>query len=61
MAEDFDDIEAFEAKETSGKLPVGWLILFWGLIIWGIFYFVSYTPAISGWSQEKAYEESVNK
>jgi len=61
MVEDFDDIEAFEAKDTSRKLPVGWLILFWGLIIWGIFYFVSYTPAISGWSQEKAYEESVNK
>jgi hypothetical protein len=61
MVEDFDDIEAFEAKDTSRKLPVGWLILFWGLIIWGIFYFVSYTPAISGWSQDKAYEESVNK
>ena len=61
MVEDFDDIEAFEAKDTSRKLPVGWLILFWGLIIWGIFYFVAYTPAISGWSQEKAYEESVNK
>ena len=61
MVEDYDDIEAFEAKDTSRKLPVGWLILFWGLIIWGIFYFVSYTPAISGWSQEKAYEESVNK
>ena len=62
MVEDYDDdIEAFEAKETSKKLPVGWLILFWGLIIWGIFYFVSYTPVISGWSQGKAYEESVNK
>ena len=61
MVEDYDDIEAFEAKDTSRKLPVGWLILFWGLIIWGIYYFVSYTPAISGWSQGKAYEESVNK
>jgi choline-glycine betaine transporter len=61
MAEDFDDIRAFEAKETSRKLPVGWLILFWGLIIWGIYYFVAYTPAISGWSQEKAYEESIKK
>ena len=61
MAEDFDNIEAFEAKETSRKLPVGWLILFWGLIIWGIYYFVAYTPAISGWSQEKAYEESIKK
>ena len=61
MVEDYDDIEAFEAKDTSKKLPVGWLILFWGLIIWGIYYFVSYTPAISGWIQGKAYEESVNK
>lgn len=61
MAEDLDNIEAFEAKETSRKLPVGWLILFWGLIIWGIYYFVAYTPAISGWSQEKAYEESIKR
>jgi choline-glycine betaine transporter len=62
MVEDYDDdIEAFEAKETLKKLPVGWLILFWGLIIWGIYYFVSYTPAISGWSQGQEYEESVNK
>ncbi|MBI5676748.1 MAG: hypothetical protein HZC48_13180 [Nitrospirae bacterium] len=61
MAEDLDNIASFEAKETSRKLPVGWLILFWGLIIWGIYYFVAYTPAISGWSQEKAYEESIKK
>ena len=61
MAEDFDDIQAFEAKETSRKLPMGWLILFWVLIIWGIYYFIAYTPAISGWSQEKAYEESIKK
>ena len=61
MTEELDNIEDFEAKETARKLPVGWLILFWGLIIWGVYYFVSYTPAISGWSQEKAYEESVNK
>lgn len=61
MAEDFDNIPAFEAKETSRKLPLGWLILFWGLIIWGIYYFAAYTPSISGWSQEKAYEESIKK
>ena len=59
MAEEFDNIEDFEAKGTARKLPVGWLFLFWGLIIWGIYYFVSYTPEISGWSQEKAYEESL--
>ena len=61
MAEDFDNIEEFEAKETAKKLPVGWLILFWGLIIWGIFYLAAYSPSISGWSQGKAYEESVKK
>lgn len=59
MVEEMDNIEDFEAKETAKKLPIGWLILFWGLIIWGIFYFVAYTPAISGWSQAKAYEESI--
>jgi choline-glycine betaine transporter len=61
MVEEYDDIEALEAKETANKLPIGWQILFWGLILWGIYYFVAYTPAISGWSQAKAYEESINK
>lgn len=61
MNEEMDNIEDFEATETAKKMPLGWLILFWGLIIWGIYYFVAYTPAISGWSQEKAYEESVQK
>jgi len=59
MAEEIENIEEMEAKETSKKLPLGWLILYWGLIIWGIYYFISYTPSISGWSQEKAYEESI--
>ena len=59
MPEEYDDIEALEAKETAKELPWGWTILFVGLILWGIFYFVSYTPAISGWSQAGAYEESV--
>lgn len=61
MADELDNIESFEAKETSRKIPVGWLILFWGLILWGIFYFAAYSPAISGWSQAKAYEESIKK
>jgi len=59
MNEDLDSIESFEAKETAKKLPIGWLLLFVGLIVWGIFYFFLYTPGISGWSQEKAYEQSV--
>jgi hypothetical protein len=61
MADDIDNIEEFEAKNTAKKLPIGWLILYWGLIAWGIFYFAAYTPAISGWSQATAYEESLNK
>jgi len=61
MAEELDDIEKFESKETSRKLPIGWLILFWALILWGIYYFAAYSPAISGWSQSKAYEESIKK
>lgn len=61
MVEEMDNIEEFEAKDTSKKLPVGWLILFWGLILWGAYYFIAYTPSISGWSQEKAYEESLTK
>lgn len=61
MAEDLDNIDAFEAKETSHKLPVGWLVLFWGLIIWGVYYFATYSPFISGWTQAKAYEESIKK
>lgn len=61
MAEEIDNIEEFEAKETKHRLPIGWLILFWGLILWGIYYFAAYTPAIGGWSQAKAFEESVKK
>lgn len=61
MAEEFDNIHDFEAKETSRKLPLGWLILFWGLILWGVFYLYTYTPSLGGWSQEKAYQESSGK
>lgn len=59
MAQDPDDIASFEAKETSHKLPVGWLILFWGLILWGVFYLYTYTPSLGGWSQSGAYEQSL--
>lgn len=61
MADDLDNIESFEAKETSHNLPVGWLILFWGLILFGIYYLYAYSPSLGGWSQEAAYEESVKK
>jgi N-terminal domain of cytochrome oxidase-cbb3, FixP len=61
MKDDLDNIDSFEAKETSRTLPVGWLLLFWGLIIWGAYYLYTYTPSLGGWSQEKAYQESVQK
>jgi hypothetical protein len=48
---ELDDLSAFEAKETSRKLPAGWLLLFWGLIVWGAWYLWTYTPALGGWRQ----------
>jgi hypothetical protein len=52
MAEELDDISELESpKETAHKLPVGWLLLFWGLIVWGVYYLWAYTPALGGWSQ----------
>lgn len=56
--EELDSLKEFENEETlMRKIPRGWLILFWALILWGIYYFISYTPAISGWSQEKVFLE----
>ncbi len=51
-----DDLSAFEAKETSHDLPVGWLLLFWGLVVWGIWYLWAYSPALGGWSQAQDLE-----
>lgn len=59
--EEFDNFEDYNRKDTHNKLPFIWLALFVGLIIWGVYYFVAYTPAISGWTQEKAYQESLEK
>jgi hypothetical protein len=51
-----DDLEKFEAKETARKLPVGWLLLFWGLIAWGAYYLWAYSPGLGGWSQAQDLE-----
>ncbi len=59
MADEIDNIKEFEAKDTAKKLPLGWQLLFWGLILWGVYYTVAHTPAISGWSQERAFTESL--
>jgi len=61
MVQDIDKIEDMEREDTKKKLPIGWLLLFIGLILWGIFYIIFYTPAISGWSQERQYLESIKK
>jgi hypothetical protein len=61
MADDFDDVSKFEAKETSHTLPLGWQLLFWGLILFGIYYALAYTPVFTGWSQERAYTETLKR
>jgi hypothetical protein len=53
---ELDDLSAFEAKETSSKIPVGWALLFWGLIVWGAYYLWAYSPALGGWQQAQDME-----
>ncbi len=59
MTEDIDILEDMEKQDTKTKLPLGWVLLFAGLMLWGAFYLITYTPQISGWTQEGAYLESV--
>ena len=62
--EELDELKEFlveESEDAKRKIPIGWLILFWGLILWAIYYFAAYSPSISGWTQGKAYEESLKK
>ena len=56
MSEELDDLSRFEAKETSRKLPVGWLVLFWGLIVWGAWYLWAFSPWSTGWTQAQDLE-----
>lgn len=53
---EMDDLSKLEATETSRRLPVGWLLVFWGLIVWGAWYLWTYTPALGGWSQAQDLE-----
>jgi cytochrome c oxidase cbb3-type subunit 3 len=46
-------------QESHNKIPAGWMAFFAGMIIFVIWYVVSYTPAISGWSFYKKYEEEM--
>lgn len=59
--EEFDDLEKFEREDTKKVLPLGWLILFLGLIVFGVLYLYMYTPAFTGWTQNKSIEEIINK
>ena len=59
--EHFDDIHDMERKDTKSRLPAGWVLLFVGLIVFGIYYIAAFTPAISGWTQAKEYEQSLKK
>lgn len=61
MSEELDNIHDFESRNTAKKLPFGWQLLFWGLILWGIYYVATYTPFLSGWSQEQEYVNSIKK
>lgn len=51
MTETYDDI-----KELDNKLPRGWFLFFIGVIICGVYYILSYTPGISGWTQTKGIQ-----
>lgn len=61
MTEIPDTAEAMEARETAHRLPVGWLVLFFGLIAWGAAYIWLYSPATTGWSQAGEYQKAVEK
>ena len=54
-----DTADGLEAKATASKVPLGFWLLFWGLIVWGVYYAWTYSPSLGGWSQSKAYDESV--
>jgi cytochrome c oxidase cbb3-type subunit 3 len=48
-----------EPKESHNRIPRGWLFFFFGVIVWLLWYIVSFTPAISGWSFYKNFEKEM--
>ncbi|NHQ60163.1 c-type cytochrome [Chlorobium sp. BLA1] len=48
-----------EPQDGHNKIPKGWLLFFFGGVIFLVGYTVSYTPAISGWSFYKEYEQEM--
>ena len=61
MEQEFESIEGLESHDHDRDIPLGWWALFWGLIIFGVVYGWLYTPSLGGWSQESAYQQSVQK
>ncbi len=45
--------------EGGNKIPKGWLVLFAGMVVFLLLYIVRFTPAISGWSFYKVYEQEM--
>ncbi|NTW62952.1 MAG: c-type cytochrome [Chlorobiaceae bacterium] len=50
-----------EPGEGHNSIPKGWMLFFFGVIIWLVWYIVSFTPAISGWSFYKDFEKEMAK
>jgi len=50
-----------EPEEGHNSIPKGWLLFFFGVIIFLVWYIVSFTPAISGWSFYKGFEKEMAK
>jgi len=50
-----------EPGEGHNSIPKGWLLFFFSVIIFLLWYIVSFTPAISGWSFYKGFEEEMAK
>lgn len=48
-----------EPQDGHNKIPKGWLLFFFAAIVFLLWYVVSYTPAISGWSFYKKYEQEM--
>ncbi|UWX57228.1 c-type cytochrome [Chlorobaculum sp. MV4-Y] len=45
--------------EGHNKIPKGWMTFFIGVIIFLVVYIARFTPAISGWSFYKQYDEEM--
>ena len=51
--------DKFKDKKNHKKIPLGWAIISVLILIFSVYYLVAYMPAFTGWTQEKAYQESL--